>query len=169
MRSARSASRLVREELCWWPRSKGPWGKWPRWPSLMAVVERAEREVVVLVGVPLLQGQRTARTGEREHTYGISEGVSGFEGGRLVRVRCGVVCAMMIYIDYRLGPEHDLCSLMTGLVQSLLPLESKYTDRPAGDVLLYLSYQDPGSSPRSIVRCFAYRGVGKTVQVAGSG
>lgn len=40
------------------------------WPSLMAVVERAEREVVVEVGVP-----------------GIS-GVSGLEGpgGRLMRV-----------------------------------------------------------------------------------
>lgn len=53
MRSARSASRLVVEGLCWWPRLKDPGGKWPRWPSLIAVVESAEREVVVLVGVPL--------------------------------------------------------------------------------------------------------------------
>src|SRR3954470_19262934 len=51
MRSARSASGLLVEGLEWWPR----WGgrAAPRWPSLMAVVERAEREVVVLVGVPL--------------------------------------------------------------------------------------------------------------------
>lgn len=51
--SARSASRLPWEACCWWP------GWWvvavacPRWPSLIAVVERAEREVVVEVGVPL--------------------------------------------------------------------------------------------------------------------
>ena len=52
MRSARSASRLLVERLCWWPR----WpkcGPWPRWPSLMAVVDSADSEVVVLVGVPL--------------------------------------------------------------------------------------------------------------------
>lgn len=48
IRSARSASRLLTEGLCWCPRRA------PRWPSLMAVVERAEREVVVLVGVPLV-------------------------------------------------------------------------------------------------------------------
>jgi hypothetical protein len=71
MRSARSASREDVEGLCWWP------GIWeapvgcPRWPSLIATVERAEREVVVLVGVP-----------------GISDGVSGCEGGcgRLMKV-----------------------------------------------------------------------------------
>lgn len=61
MRSARSASRLVSEELCWCPRSSGPWGKCPRWPSFMAVVDRALSDVVVLFGVPLLQGQRTYR------------------------------------------------------------------------------------------------------------
>jgi hypothetical protein len=79
IRSARSASRLVVDGLCWCPRSRpGPWGKWPRWPSLMAVVERALNEVVVLVGVP-----------------GISEGVSGLDpgGGRLMKVGCDA-CAM---------------------------------------------------------------------------
>ncbi len=53
MRSARSASRLLVERLCWCPRENGPWWVWPRWPSLMAMVERAEMDVVVLVGVPL--------------------------------------------------------------------------------------------------------------------
>lgn len=40
------------EEAWWW------WGcgAWPRWPSLMAVVERVEREVVVELGVPLWGG-----------------------------------------------------------------------------------------------------------------
>lgn len=48
MRSARSASRVcgVCGGLLWA-------GRWPLWPSFMAVVERAESEVVVLVGVPL--------------------------------------------------------------------------------------------------------------------
>ncbi len=56
MRSARSASRELVLGFEWWPR---PWGggAWPRWPSLIAVVDRAEREVVVLVGVPL-EGRR---------------------------------------------------------------------------------------------------------------
>lgn len=62
MRSARSASRVVVEEAeadedwCPWP---WPWecGKGaPWWPSLMAVVERAEREVVPELGVPLKDG-----------------------------------------------------------------------------------------------------------------
>ena len=52
MRSARSASKVLDDGVWWWP-----WpvcGKEvPRWPSLMAVVERAEREVVVELGVPL--------------------------------------------------------------------------------------------------------------------
>lgn len=52
MRSARSASRLLVERLCWCPRWWGPFGC-PRCPSLIAVVERADREVAVLVGVPL--------------------------------------------------------------------------------------------------------------------
>jgi hypothetical protein len=34
----------------WWPYGRAL----PRWPSLIAVVERAERDVVVLFGVPLL-------------------------------------------------------------------------------------------------------------------
>lgn len=65
----------------------------------MAVVERAEREVVVLVGVPLekhsnglvsvlavigdeiLVGSEPGITPVRKATHGISEGVSGFDGG----------------------------------------------------------------------------------------
>lgn len=61
----------------------------PLWPSLMAVVERAEREVVVEVGVPLSESQGVISRGGRGKgdTYGIS-GVSGLEGpgGRLMRV-----------------------------------------------------------------------------------
>lgn len=53
MRSARSRSASLLEGVWRWPWPK--WGKAePRWPSLMAVVERAEREVVVEFGVPLL-------------------------------------------------------------------------------------------------------------------
>jgi hypothetical protein len=54
MRSARSASRVVAEEVeDWWAWPRW-WGKGvPWWPSLMAVVERAEREVVPELGVPL--------------------------------------------------------------------------------------------------------------------
>jgi len=52
----------------------------PRWPSFMAVVERAEREVVVELGVP-----------------GASEGVSLADGGggRFISVGVGldIVCA----------------------------------------------------------------------------
>jgi hypothetical protein len=60
MRSARSASRVVVEEVeadedWWaWPRECGKGAPW--WPSLMAVVERAEREVVPELGVPLMDG-----------------------------------------------------------------------------------------------------------------
>lgn len=82
----------------------------------MAVVERAEREVVVLVGVPLVKtrdewvskadrpsGLQQQSVGGRE-TYGISDGVSGFEGagGRLMKVGCDVCdvcsgcCAMVV-------------------------------------------------------------------------
>lgn len=51
IRSARSRSASLEEGVLRWPE----WGKAePRWPSLMAVVERAEREVVVEPGVPLL-------------------------------------------------------------------------------------------------------------------
>ena len=56
MRSARSASRVLVEELelvdevcVWWVCG----GAWPLWPSLMAVVDRADREVVPELGVPL--------------------------------------------------------------------------------------------------------------------
>ena len=59
MRSARSASRVLVEEVedveeVWWWCGWG--GACPRWPSLMAVVERADREVVVELGVPLERG-----------------------------------------------------------------------------------------------------------------
>jgi hypothetical protein len=83
----------------------------------MAVVESALREVVVLVGVPLKKGsvwmqraQNTTRgikhhkgesnttrgnqntTSKAKKTYGISDGVSGLEGGsargRLMSVGC---------------------------------------------------------------------------------
>lgn len=54
MRSARSASRVLEEAVWWWPWPL--WGKaLPRWPSLIAVVERAEREVVAEFGVPLFE------------------------------------------------------------------------------------------------------------------
>lgn len=68
MRSARSASRLFCEACWWWPPRWLVVAKaWPRLPSLMAVVERAEREVVVEVGVPLDGGQlRSATTQEKE-------------------------------------------------------------------------------------------------------
>jgi hypothetical protein len=57
MRSARSASRVVVEEVeaeeDWW--ACRPWGNgWPWWPSLMAVVDSAESEVVPELGVPLM-------------------------------------------------------------------------------------------------------------------
>ena len=61
MRSARSASRVVvealeeAEEVC---RCRWEWWDAPWWPSFMAVVERAEREVVPLFGVPLCRGKR---------------------------------------------------------------------------------------------------------------
>lgn len=75
MRSARSASRLFCEACWWWPPPR--WlvvaRAWPRLPSLMAVVDRAEREVVVDVGVPLegrVKRERRARqeTEERRLT-----------------------------------------------------------------------------------------------------
>jgi hypothetical protein len=50
MRSARSASRVFVETRCWWPADGITL---PRWPSLIAVVERAERDVVAEFGVPL--------------------------------------------------------------------------------------------------------------------
>jgi hypothetical protein len=50
MRSARSASRVFEEEW-WWPPVCG--NDAPRWPSLIAIVDRAEMEVVAEFGVPL--------------------------------------------------------------------------------------------------------------------
>lgn len=75
------------------------------WPSLMAVVERAEREVVVELGVPLGRDVSEEReevgrgleTGCRQsgrRTYGpMSEGVAGSEGGggRLMRVGAAMI------------------------------------------------------------------------------
>lgn len=57
MRSARSASRVVVEEVeaeeDWW--ACRPWANgWPWWPSLMAVVDSADNEVVPELGVPLM-------------------------------------------------------------------------------------------------------------------
>lgn len=75
----------------------------------MAVVERADSEVVALVGVPLEEVSRsagcrprrahsTAREREGEQTHGISDGVSGLEpgGGRLMKVGCDA-CVMMVF------------------------------------------------------------------------
>lgn len=58
IRSARSAARLEGDWEEWdvvVERGKGKACGWaePRWPSFIAVVERAEREVVVELGVPL--------------------------------------------------------------------------------------------------------------------
>lgn len=52
IRSARCASRVLLERVCWWCELAVGWAE-PRCPSLMAVVERAERDVVVELGVPL--------------------------------------------------------------------------------------------------------------------
>lgn len=110
MRSARSASRLVAEGLCWWPRPGFAGGRWPRWPSLMAVVDRADSEVVVLVGVPLEEactgqwvGAEAGLRRDGEGTHGISDGVSGLEpgGGRLMKVGC-VACAIATVVARRL-------------------------------------------------------------------
>lgn len=87
-------------------------GRWPLWPSFMAVVERAEREVVVLVGVPLVGDVSLAevlgRVGERREkgpaarasagTRGGTHGMSGVSGvgdasGRLMRMGCDWACA----------------------------------------------------------------------------
>lgn len=55
IRSARSASRVLDDGVWWWLLGLELWwGKEaPRWPSLMAIVERAESEVVAELGVPL--------------------------------------------------------------------------------------------------------------------
>lgn len=97
MRSARSASRELVERLCWWPR--WGWAGCPRWPSLMAVVESAERDVVVLVGVPLrwvrllfsrgIQRREGGERGLRHFGWGIGL------GGRLREVDQGGMCWLM--------------------------------------------------------------------------
>ena len=43
---------MLLERVCWWCELAVGWAE-PRCPSLMAVVERAERDVVVELGVPL--------------------------------------------------------------------------------------------------------------------
>lgn len=96
MRSARSASRVLAEEVWWWP---GPkpwwWGKEaPRWPSLMAMVERAEIEVVAELGVPLFGISKSLEWSRgspgADSTYGASVGVSGLEGGSGISIKVGV-------------------------------------------------------------------------------
>lgn len=78
IRSARSASRVLLDGVWWWPWPE--WGKEdPRWPSLMAVVDRAESEVVVELGVP-----------------GASVGVSGLEGGSGISIKVGVAIALFL-------------------------------------------------------------------------
>lgn len=57
---------------------------------MMAMVERAEREVVAEFGVPLL-GVRFLFTKGFWETYGASVGVSGLEGGSGKSMRVGVV------------------------------------------------------------------------------
>lgn len=65
------------------------WGKEePRWPSLIAVVESAERDVVVELGVPLSYiSYFKSLVGS---THGASVGVSGLEGGSGISIRVGV-------------------------------------------------------------------------------
>jgi hypothetical protein len=70
----------------------------------MAVVEMAESDVVVLVGVPLAKSlcqrfcsQNPAKSSAHQTTYGISEGVSGLGsgGGRFASVGCEA-CAIAV-------------------------------------------------------------------------
>jgi hypothetical protein len=68
IRSARSASRVFVDESepvesARWCECGGPWPL-PLNPSLMAVVERADREVVVELGVPLSGHKRSATSGQ---------------------------------------------------------------------------------------------------------
>lgn len=66
----------------------------------MAVVERADSDVVVLVGVPLAtMGRQRHLHGNRDrYTYGISLGVSGLDGvwGRLMIMGAVCVCCDML-------------------------------------------------------------------------
>jgi hypothetical protein len=57
------------------------WG-WeePRWPSLMAVVERAERDVVVELGVPL-EGRRVSLESRVEMVSDRRDTLPGCSGG----------------------------------------------------------------------------------------
>lgn len=65
----------------------------PRWPSLMAVVERTDREVVVLFGVPLDRSRQSLASNVHilcsGGTHGISDGVSGADGGSGMSIRVG--------------------------------------------------------------------------------
>ena len=126
MRSARSASRVVVEALEdveeAWRCGGWEWEWWvaPWWPSFMAVVERAEREVVPELGVPLDLGERGKWGGlvvwgaresgvkrrERD-TYGpMSEGVTGSEGGggRLINVEVAMAWPCL---EFRRGVESE--------------------------------------------------------------
>ncbi len=63
----------------------------------MAVVESAEREVVVEFGVPLLRSVRQNSRYHVEDTHGVSVGVSGFEGGSGIPIKVGVAIEMAIW------------------------------------------------------------------------
>lgn len=110
MRSARSASRLLVVAFWGWPSRRWRWPEsdCPRWPSFVAVVDRAEREVVVLVGVPLRvrEGMISIAAGSRIDTGDVcdviylqansssrrpGEGLGGAEvGGRTYGISDGV-------------------------------------------------------------------------------
>jgi hypothetical protein len=61
----------------------------------MAVVERAEREVVVEFGVPLVLVSIDCGV-IRWRTHGASVGVSGLEGGSGMSIRVGVAIALLL-------------------------------------------------------------------------
>ncbi len=62
----------------------------------MAVVESAEREVVVEVGVPLSRSVEQCSRCYLEGTHGVSVGVSGFEGGSGIPIKVGVAMGTAI-------------------------------------------------------------------------
>lgn len=72
----------------------------PRWPSLIAVVERAEREVVVEFGVPLEEIRSVFgwRVDGGVIIYGASVGVSVFDGGSGIPINVGVE-DILIFFD----------------------------------------------------------------------